>query len=577
MAMSRSAKKPLMSALILCLVLVGFTSTSHAQYEAPILFKQTISQIVVTDQVDGWPPGHETSIWRSFNGVVASADASKVFFSVCVRYSYPDVCRAFVANSDGTGLQDVSAIFPSNLVSSTWGWGNMVINDDGSEVFIRAQTDDGKVYIQYLDTSTLTTGQAVSQWWWSGYFDWYTANSSASRLYTGKHDWGYNDSLGRNLRGLGYTNRNGLATQYMDIYDLPCFGLCNNLNGLYFMGSSVQGDHSFFSWTSNYEGNASINNRSAMWHTTLAGPAHKLTTEDHLWVDQGDWRGVCTEDGSTAVYQYLHRSGDPKEIHVVDVATGTERFISSTTDLNPVHTFITRDGHYLFAQGSKGEYGYHYNTLYDLEGGGARDSWSYHIPWPNDYSNITDDNRYYFVSRNEALYRVDMGGGEFGKAPNVNSISFSEPYLWHDASAQIGIEVDISDAQGVSNVEWVRLDVLVEGFEEPDFYMPRLPLAFPATDGDWTLLHDDGTHGDVTAGDGTFTHDAIATRKGSYDDWNTWFTNFSLPHDVGIRIVVKDLDGNYTTADTNLWISAINEDPTHIFSDGFESGDTSAW
>jgi len=262
---------------------------------------------------------------------------------------------------------------------------------------------------------------------------------------------------------------------------------------------------------------------------------------------------------------------------VVDVATGTERFVTSTTDLNPLTTFITRDGRYLFAVGSNGVYGYHYNTLYDLQTGGVRDSWSYHIPWPRNYSNITADNRYYFVTREEALYRVDTQGGEFSKAPNVNSIVFSEPYLWHDDSAQIGITADVSDAQGIANIEWVRLEVLVEDLEIPDIYMPRKPLAFPTGDFGWTYLYDDGSHGDITAGDGVFTHDAIATRKGGYDDWNTWFSTFTLPHDVGIRIVVKDIDGNYTTADTNLWISAVDDDPTHIFSDGFESGNTSAW
>ncbi len=159
------------------------------------------------------------------------------------------------------------------------------------------------------------------------------------------------------------------------------------------MGSSVQGDHSFFSWVSYYEANADPDNRSAMWHTTLAGPAQKLTAEDHLWVDGGSWRGVTTADGSSAVYQYRHRSGDPKEVHVVDVATGTERFVTSTTDLNPLTTFITRDGRYLFALGSNGVYGYHYNTLYDLQTGGVRDSWSYHIPWPINYRRRVNSRR----------------------------------------------------------------------------------------------------------------------------------------------------------------------------------------
>ena len=570
MTMTPSTKKPWMSTMILCLVLVGFASTSQAQYAAPIVYKQTISQIVVRNQVAGWPTGWENSDWRYFNGVVASANGAKVFFSVCEYYSSPDECRPFVANSNGTGIQDVSAIFPANLVDTSWGWDNMVINDTGSEVFIRAQLDDGKVYIQYLDTSTLATGQAVTQAWWAGYFDWFTANSSASRLFTGKHDWGTSE-------GLAYIDRSGLAQKYLDIAALPTSGCCG-LNSLWYMGTSAQGNQSFFSWNHYYEFNADPDNRSAMWHTTLAGPAQKLTTENHLWIDEGDWRGVSTADGSTAVYQYRHRWGDPKEVHVVDVATGTERFVTSTTDLNPLNTFITRDGHYLFAEGGNGQYGHHYKTLYDLQSGGARDSWSDHILLElRNYSNITADNRYYFVTDKVALYRVDMRGGEFSKAPNVHSIVFTKPYLWHDDSEQIGITVDVSDAQGIANVEWVKLEVLVEDLELPDYDMGRKPLAFPTGDFGWTYLYDDGTHGDVTAGDGTFTHDAIATRKGDYDGFNTWYSIFTLPHDVGIRIVVKDLDGNYTTADTDLWISAVDDDPTHIFSDGFESGNTSAW
>ncbi len=188
MAVNSSIKKSWMATMILCLVLAGFAANSQAQHAAPIVYKQTISQIVLRNQVMGWPAGNEASERRNFEGVVASADGSKVFFSVCEYNS--GQCRPFVVNSNGTGVQDVSAIFPANLVSTWWGWGNMVIKDDGSEVFIEVGLDDGKDYIQYLNTSTMVTGQAVSQWWWAGYSDWFTANSSASRLYTGKFDWG---------------------------------------------------------------------------------------------------------------------------------------------------------------------------------------------------------------------------------------------------------------------------------------------------------------------------------------------------------------------------------------------------
>ena len=58
MAMNSSTKNPWIAAMILCLVLAGFATSSQAQYAAPILFKQTISQIVLRNQVMGWPAGN---------------------------------------------------------------------------------------------------------------------------------------------------------------------------------------------------------------------------------------------------------------------------------------------------------------------------------------------------------------------------------------------------------------------------------------------------------------------------------------------------------------------------------------
>ena len=77
----------------------------------------------------------------------------------------------------------------------------------------------------------------------------------------------------------------------------------------------------------------------------------------------------------------------------------------------------------------------------------------------------------------------------------------------------------------------------------------------PAETPDRFCLRDDGTSGDTTAGDGIFTYDLIATRKGDYDGFNTWYTHYDLPAEVGIRVIVKDIDGNYGIADTNLMIT----------------------
>lgn len=125
------------------------------------------------------------------------------------------------------------------------------------------------------------------------------------------------------------------------------------------------------------------------------------------------------------------------------------------------------------------------------------------------------------------------------------------------------------------NIDSVTLAVLADGVEEPIWSMPREPLAFPTGDPGATWLYDDGTNGDVAAADGVFSFGAIATRKGD-PSWNTWYTHYTLPYPVGIRIVAEDVDGNAAIADTVLWITAEDVNPA-IFEDGFESGSTSAW
>ena len=129
--------------------------------------------------------------------------------------------------------------------------------------------------------------------------------------------------------------------------------------------------------------------------------------------------------------------------------------------------------------------------------------------------------------------------------------------LWDDEYSQLGIAVRVSDQQGLDNIEKVRLAVLVEGMENTYWAMGREPLAFPTGDPGSVLLSDDGTHGDQVAGDGIFTFDAIATRKGGREEggFNTWYLHYALPNDVGIRIIAYDVDGNSTIADTSLTIA----------------------
>ncbi len=573
----------LASTIVSVLATAPVAAQSMAPYPAQIEYKETVTTLI-DDQgtLSVWPLPPGTTLWREFSRVAASGDGSKAVFQVCDLNSGGEGCRLFLIGAGGTGLEDISAIFTPDLVSTGWSWGNLRINDDASKVFIKAQLNDGKAYIHRYNVATGVTDLAVDHWWWPSAFDWFAIDDEASRFFVGKFDEGWDPMLGRNVRGMYWADHDSTIVQYVDIYeDLPCNGSCNNLNMASQLGGSADGNRAIFSWMSDYLGNGHPDNRSAQWVSTIGGAVAKLTVDDHYWVWQGDWRGVSDDSGSKALYQYRHRSGDPKITDLVDVSTGASTELSWTTDLNPVAAFITRSGDFVMLSGRKGDAGQqYYLTMKDLQRDRNRDTWSYHLPAVGrEFSNITNDDGTYFITNRYDLQRVDMAvgtGGDFSESPNVIEIAFTHPYLWHDDSAQIGVTVRVSDSQGLANIATVTLAVLVEGEEEPIWSMPREPLAFPAGDPGSTWLYDDGTHGDVTPADGVFTFDAIATRKTDPVTWNTWYSHFTLPHQVGIRIIAEDVDGNSTIADTTLWITDVDTNPV-IFADGFESGDTSRW
>ena len=54
----------------------------------------------------------------------------------------------------------------------------------------------------------------------------------------------------------------------------------------------------------------------------------------------------------------------------------------------------------------------------------------------------------------------------------------------------------------------------------------------------------------MTAGDGIYTNNTIRSNSGS-----NFYTRYTLPHYVGVRVVAKDVDDNYVIADTNISVS----------------------
>lgn len=578
--MNRMSKVCLYSLYIAAsFLIIHPTGAATTPYTGEILFKQTNARIIERDNIRWAGVPDEDVKYLKFRTIMSSLDGSRLFFNVYCEFcdeaqsGYKN--RPFVANGMGKNIQDISSIFPTDLTSSAYGWGNMRINDDGSKVFIAAQRDVGNERLDtvyYMELPSGNTGKAVFDDFVANLFDWFTIDKKGDRLYLGKYDEGYDDSLKRNRSGLYYADLDLSRNWYLDILNLPCTYQCSNLAMMDYMGSSLTGDHTFFTWNAGQAMNICTGdecNHKALWHITLGGSATLLTSDEHYWVSLNKphgsphgWRGISTEAGETVLYAYIHREGDPLELNAVDRATQAETLLTWTTDVNGYDEyFITPSGRFVFVRGGMGSFGgHHYHTLFDQQQDSTRDSWSYFLPRVYSMSNLVQD-RYYFVTYDDSVYRIDTQAntaGDFSQAPNISRIAFSGPVVWDNDATQLTVTANVSDMQGRENIDKVLLTVLIEGMEDTYWFMPREPLAFPTQDPGDTLLYDDGTHGDLTAGDGVFTFDGIATRKGDRegpDAWNTWYQHYTLPNDVGIRVIAFDKDGNSTIADTALTIA----------------------
>jgi hypothetical protein len=189
-----------------------------------------------------------------------------------------------------------------------------------------------------------------------------------------------------------------------------------------------------------------------------------------------------------------------------------------------------------------------YTARLDLATGDIREMFSEFAPlstWPLDTSNLSSDGRYFFVGTDTTLHRVDLepDSTSYGSAPNVTAIAFSDSSLAHDGETEVTVTATITDAQGLGNIESVLALPIVDGVEN------RPSIEYPPLDPDQMQLYDDGTHGDATAGDGVYTYDGLHT-----DTYSEFYTLYSLPYDVGVRVIVKDYDDNYSIADTVLTV-----------------------
>jgi hypothetical protein len=518
--------------------------TVNSTVAAPIQYKQTMTKILEETQFQGWPEGYET--WaRYFNLLTCSQDGSRIAFRVETSI-YPNLyVRTYAASPDGSGLIDLTGHFPPEI-DPLYSARNYQLDDTGSRLFFRFPQGGSDFNFYYFNLATLDCNLAVlpagGETYAIHYLDDYrpfslTTIGGQTTLYF-RHRWGWWEPESRYIQGIYSAPLGGYATKLMDINEVPGD---QNMNLLGFQGSAANANQILFTWKD-------VNNPpgSALWK--VAGPT-RVPDEMHDLV----WGGVNTHtisaDGGKALFIYRDLPPTTSYLCLVNLASGIKTIIAQTNELESYFVpTMAPSGNYAFFSSP-----FNRRTRANLATGEQRDTLSYYFsPCTGDYlvSDITADDRYYFIGGKcgadlGLIHRVDMAPTDFSQTPNITAIEFTPPVLLSDGTTKVTVKATVSDAQGLQDVSWVKLQCLVDGLEKPEWLVYE-PIYY-----NWTL-YDDGTNGDQLAGDGVYTNDSIKAKLES-----NFYQQFTLPKDVGIRVVARDKDYNYVLADTTLRVGPL--------------------
>lgn len=517
--------------------------TVAADYPAAIHYRQTLTGILHESQLGlGLWPEEQPDVRRHLGQIAVSADGTKVAFFVWASW-YSTFWHLYTVDSDGSHLVDLTPNMPES-------WSVYLdINDDGSRVFF------GRSQLSYCETLSQQCYPALDGATYDEDFRQpFSIDRRGDKLFF-KHNAGWDEAAQKHQKGVYTASLGGAPRQLLHIDRLPCDSECGNMNLLSFLGASADGNSVLIGWNRDYWGG----DANGIWHIDSGGSPRLLGNEHkYIWTDHGAISRMLSQDGHIALYEYRE---EKTRLAAYDLDTDTEIFIAETGDLNGYNNLsISPAGTYAFLRGDA-----HDGTRVNLTSGAKRDTNSYFINNDHEanHSNLTADDRYYFMGKggrytDTRLMRVDMAPTDYPSAPEVVAVNFSAPALLDAEGAMVGVQVQVRDAQGLDTIDWVNFSTLVDGKETPDWPMGRGPLVFPSGDPSSTRLFDDGSHGDAVAGDGIYSFDAIATRKGDREGdsaWNTWYQHHSLPHAVEIRLIVKDEDDNYSITDTELLIT----------------------
>jgi hypothetical protein len=522
---------------ILCAV------SAFGAYNAPIDYRQTMTIVIREADVDDWSPVDA----RYFEEVATSPDGYQIAFLAHLS-SYPGKAKhLYLANGNGSGLVDLTDHLPEGInVDNVY---YLRFSGNGSKLFFFGNYGADVIYCDTV-TANKSCSSAFAGPIYGDPREPFSVNNGGTRLYF-KHDTGWDDVAKKYRRGLFWAGIGYPAVELMNIDELPG---SQNMNLLRYLGSSEKGTL-LFTWV-NTDSPAPA--QTSMYEVGIGDlPSRMPQDESHTWVwDAQDLRNRLIDiNGNWALYAYVPLSGQPQELYRLNLRYGTKWLILTTTDGNGFH-----GGPALSPTGSIAlvkTIGYN-QTRIDLADMATRDT---STQWFTEagcsgaerISDIATYDRYYFMASAcgsgdpAKIFRVDMKPGSNGKVPNIDSIKFNRRYLPFNDTATLTVTAKVQKAsQTHKAIEWVKMKSLVEGRESPEWLVNE-PLTYDP------VLYDDGTHGDVEAGDGIYTNNTIRSQSVS-----NFYTRYTLPHYVGVRVVAKDVDDNYALADTHI---SVSDDP----------------
>jgi hypothetical protein len=531
--------------LAMALFCLGALPCLAANYPAPIKYRQIMIKLIDEPNLQGWPTGYETA-GRHIEEIVASRTNNILAFTVKLDV-YAD--KRLYVFGNGSQLVDCTPYLNAAGVNPNNVYGLRMSNDGTRIFFFGTYATDIYYLIPWFiwEVHPAFLGLAGGD----GRVP-YTVNYGGTRLFF-KH---VAVSGGFSVPGLYYADvGDSTYTPHlmMNMNKLPGN---QNTNLLRYLGSSEYGGSLLCTWFS------SISNSTAMWRvpTTYnppnpSGDPVKVPLEDHaaVWDEASLPNKIVASqlgapEGMASALYACRDSGQNEKLYYVDLNSGEKKRLLSADGGGFTFPALYDDGY--FARFARFTGPFHKATRVNLLTGEQRDTHSYWFGESNNsyyLTDLVDDSagtyaRFYYMATKPTgltarIHQVDLAAppGGRGGAPLISSISFTKQQWSIEDTTPLTVTAQVSDPKGLANLQYVYMQVLVDGLEQPAWLTNA-----------WKPFSEAQM---VDSGGGIFTCTS------NLQNYSSFYTHYKLPHEVGVRIIAKNKDEHYMIADTTITIT----------------------